>query len=91
MRTKLHWIAGIIQFVSGILWAGLFIHQFYLYHFTNRLFFIILPDWYIVPNSLLGILNAILGIRLIIGSILIKKAYTIFFFCILANLLIIYF
>ncbi len=77
IKTSKNKIVGVIILIINIIWTGDWIWLFYAYHFTGRLWLFMYPDWILVLNIIFGLIGITIGIRLVKGKILIKKALLI--------------
>ena len=70
-------IARIIILIVNLIWTGNWIWLFYSYHFTDKLWLFMYPDWILVLNIIFGLIGISIGVSLIKGKIVIKKAILI--------------
>ncbi len=70
-------IVGIIIIILAILWIIHYCYKVYLYHFTDLLFFTMLPNYVLAINITLGLLMFLLGVKTIKGSLKLNKTITI--------------
>ncbi len=70
-------IVGIIIIILAILWIIHYSYKVYLYHFTDLLFFTMLPNYVLAINITLGLLMLLLGVKTIKSSLKLNKTITI--------------
>ena len=63
-----------IMFIDFI-WMATYSDLFYGYHFTSRLYLIMLPDWLLKLNILLALTSFSLGILQLMNKIAFKKYF----------------
>lgn len=79
---------GIIQIILSIYWIYHTVELYFLYQNPHILFAFRLPDWVLITEIILSILNIIFGINLIRNKINIKKSLGLFVLSIIIGYLI---
>jgi len=76
---KPYWnlIIGILIILLNLYWIYDNVNLYYLYHYTQIDFFIMIPDWVLLINTILGAIGIFIGARVILQKITIKKAIKI--------------
>lgn len=70
-------VVGVIIIVLAMLWIIHYSYKVYLYHFTDLLFFTMLPNYVLTINIILGFLMIFFGIKTIKGNFKLNKAIII--------------
>lgn len=81
MKTlQLNWnkIIGLIIIVLSIFWMFQNVRLFYWYHYTDMLFAFMLPDWVLFMQIILASINLMIGYKLIIKKLTVKKGLLYF-------------
>jgi len=68
-------IHGIIQIVISIVFIYFHAGLFYGYNFTNILYLVMIPNWILILNMLLGIIGIFIGVKTYKGTLKIWKGY----------------
>ncbi len=68
-------VLGLIQMILSVYWIYEMISLFYKYHYTDILFAFMYPNWVLILNVLLSLINLYFGIKLLNGKIPIKRSY----------------
>lgn len=68
-------VLGLIQMVLSVYWIYEMISLYYKYHYTDILFAFMDPNWVLILNVLLSLINLYFGIKLLNGKIPIKRSY----------------
>jgi len=70
-------IVGVIIIVLSILWILHYSYKAYLYHFTDLLFFTMLPNYVLMINVILGFLMILFSLKTIKGNFKLNKTIVI--------------
>ena len=65
MKNKINAVLGLIQIILSVYWIYEMILLYYKYHYTDILFTFMYPDWVLVSNILLSIVNLYFGMKLL--------------------------
>ena len=78
-NIKINWnlITGLIITLINLYWIWYSLRLLYLYHYSNILFLIMIPDWLLILNSILGLVGIFIGLSIIRQKIMIKKGILI--------------
>ncbi len=74
ITIKANHIVGVIILLINLCWIYFWAELFYEYHFTNILFLIMLPNWLLVLEMIIGILGILVGMQLICNKLKMKYA-----------------
>lgn len=75
MKNKINAVLGLIQIILSVYWIYEMILLYYKYHYTDILFTFMYPDWVLVSNILLSIVNLYFGMKLLNKKKSIKRSY----------------
>ncbi|MDG1315262.1 MAG: hypothetical protein P8P29_07050 [Flavobacteriaceae bacterium] len=75
MKNKINAVLGLIQIILSVYWIYEMILLYYKYHYTDILFAFMYPDWVLVSNILLSIVNLYFGMKLLNKKTSIKRSY----------------
>ena len=75
MKNKINAVLGLIQIILSVYWIYEMILLYYKYHYTDILFTFMYPDWVLVSNILLSIVNLYFGMKLLNKKTSIKRSY----------------
>ena len=74
---KIKCIIGIILILINILWSIYSIYFLYSYHFRGGLWCIMIPDWILITNAIIGIIGVFINVMMIKNKISIIKTLII--------------
>jgi len=72
-RIDKHLITGLIIILINIYWIWDNLYLLYQYNYSGLLWLFMYPEWTLILNSVLGLLGIIIGIRLILHKLTLKK------------------
>jgi len=75
LKKNINIVLGLFQILLSVYWIYEMISLYYKYHYTDILFAFIYPDWVLICNILLSIVNLFFGIKLWNKKISIKRSY----------------
>ena len=74
--------------ILSVYWIYEMISLFYKYHYTDILFAFMYPNWVLILNVLLSLINLYFGIKLLLNESSIKRSYLTMFILIVTGGLI---
>ncbi len=75
LKKNINIVLGLTQILLSIYWIYKMISLYYKYHYTDILFAFMYPDWVLVFNILLSIVNLYFGMKLLNKKTSIKRSY----------------
>ena len=75
LKKNINIVLGLFQILLSVYWIYEMISLYYKYHYTDILFAFMYPDWVLICNILLSIVNLFFGIKLWNKKISIKRSY----------------
>lgn len=72
-RIDKHLITGLIIILINTYWIWDNLFLLYQYNYSGLIWLFMYPEWTLILNSVLGLLGIIIGIRLILHKLTLKK------------------